>query len=295
MVEDTPDDLVQETFLQRYWKGHPLGRPVLGTPETIAAIRPSHVEEVYRRSFVPGNMIFAAAGAFDARKLADDVRRRFGDMSGKAKPRRLRRPVPRPHLTVRPKKEMEQVQLLFGFEGPATADPGRFAATLVNVMLGGGVSSRMFHELREKRGLVYTCGSFWSGFREGGYECVFAASRKDNLSKVLTSTLRVVGKVRRDGFGRAELARAKENVVASFLMGLESTTSRMSGLARQQFHFGRIWTIDEIVDAIEAVTPSDLEEAAARLFRPETLSVTLLGPVDSSPVSLDELRGELAG
>jgi len=295
MVEDTPDDLVQETFIQKYWGGHPLGRPVLGTPATIGKIRVSHVEEIYKTRFVPKNLIFVAAGAFDAEKLAAEVRNRFGDLRGTSKNRALRAPKPRPHLSVKTKAEMEQIQILMGFDGPNTADPLRFACTILNVILGGGMSARLFNVLREKQGLVYTCGSFWSGFREAGYQCVFAASRKDNLRRVLSESLKVIQKVRKEGMNRSEIVRAKENVIASFLLGLESTASRMAGLARQEFHFGRVWTIDEIVDGIEAVSSDDLVRAADRLFRPETLSLTLLGSIDESPVSLEELRGVLTG
>jgi predicted Zn-dependent peptidase len=295
MVEDSPDDLVTEMFLQRYWKGHPLGRPVLGTPESVSAITPADVAETYRNAFAPANMVFSAAGGFSVPDLVAAVRDRFGSLSWEVERRRLRPTRPHPHVTVRKKGEMEQVQLLLGFDAPPTNEPLRFACTLLNVMLGGGVSSRMFHDLREKRGLVYTCGSFWSGLREGGYECLFAATRKENVRKVLDSMTKIVREVKANGFRPSEIRRAKENVVASFLLGLDSTTGRMSGLARQELYLDRVWSIDEIVAAIEEVTPEELRAAAERLFRPKTVSLAMLGPIEKSPIGIAELADEFGG
>jgi predicted Zn-dependent peptidase len=186
------------------------------------------------------------------------------------------------------------VHLCLGSRGYPQQGNERFAAALFNTILGGGMSSRLFQRIREKEGLVYTVMSYHNGYLNGGYEAIYAACVPKNLKRVLAITLEEMKKIKGEGATRDELASAKLHLKGSILLSLESTVSRMSGIARQEFYFGRQFTPDDIIEAIDKVSIEDIQQVAETIVDPESLSLTLLGNLKSPGISADALRNAVA-
>ncbi len=294
MVEDTPDDLVGEIFLDAFWSGHPLGRPILGTDVTVGRLTRANIEAHYRETFHPTNVIFAASGHFDPKRLIAWLNNAFSSATGNATRHGWEEPRPNQHVTLRRKSELEQVHVFLGMRGYPQQAEERFAAAIYNMILGGGMSSRLFQNIREKEGLVYSVSSYHSGYLHAGYEAIYAATNPRNLERVLELTLAELRGLKRDGVTTAELEHAKRAIKGSILLSLESTVSRMSGLARQEYYFGRQFGPDEIIERIEAVTVNDISRIADATVDPDSISLTLLGNLDEPGVSVEDLRGAVA-
>ena len=187
------------------------------------------------------------------------------------------------------KKSLEQVQLCLGVPAPPVNDPSRYGVYLLNTMLGGGMSSRLFQTIREDQGLAYSIYSEMNPFRDTGSLCVYAGTSVDKTEKVLRLTLEELRRLKQETVSEAELKRAKDQLKSNMVIGLESSGSRMSNLARQQMYFGRFFGIDEIIEEIEAVSSTDIQELAQRLFRPEAIALTLLGNLGSMKVERQDL------
>ena len=294
MVEDTPDDLVHEMFVTAFWPDHPLGRPILGTEETVNRLERQQILEHYAETFHPANMIFVASGNVRPEQLVPFLERAFPSDEGSPVRRPWSAPTPNQHVMLREKRELEQVHLCLGSRGYPQQDNARYAAALFNSVLGGGMSSRLFQRIREKEGLVYTVLSYHNGYLHGGYEAVYAACAPRNLKRVLSITLEEMKKIKSEGATPTELSAAKLHLKGSILLSLESTVSRMSGIARQEYYFGRQFTPDEIIAAIDAVTLDDIHAAAQTIVDPQSLSLTLLGNLKSPGISMDALREAVA-
>lgn len=290
MVEDTPDDLVHEMFVSSFWSGHPLGRPILGTEESVRSLSLEAIERHYREMFQPANLMFCASGNVKVKPLLARLTKELGSRPAGTSPSEWSAPTPVPHVQFRQKGELEQVHLMLGMAGIPQDSDERFAAALFNATLGGGMSSRLFQEIREKAGLVYTVTSYHTGHRKGGYESIYAACAPKNVRKVVDLTLRELKSIRDEGATEEELAAAKRYLKGSILLSLESTVSRMSGIARQEYYFGRQFTPDEIIDRIDAVRLADVQSIAQKVVDPSTLSLTLLGNVRKPSITSDELR-----
>ena len=294
MVEDTPDDLVHEMFVTAFWPDHPLGRPILGTEETVNRLVHGQILEHYAETFHPANMIFAASGNVQPEQIIPFLERAFPSDAGSPVQRPWTSPTPKQHVMLREKRELEQVHLCLGSRGFPQQDIERYAAALFNSILGGGMSSRLFQRILEKEGLVYTVLSYHNGYLNGGYEAVYAACVPRNLRRVLSITLEEMKKIKADGATPAELSSAKLHLKGSILLSLESTVSRMSGIARQEYYFGRQFSADEIIAAIDAVTLDDIHSVAQTIVDPDSLSLTLLGNLKSPGISMDALREAVA-
>src|SRR5438876_2008746 len=262
MVEDTPDDLVHEIFVTSFWPDHPLGRPILGTEETVNRLRREQILAHYAETFHPANIIFAASGNVRPEQVIPYLEKRFPQDQRPASRRDWPAPLPKQHVILREKRELEQVHLCLGSRGFAQQGGERYAAALFNATLGGGMSSRLFQRIREKEGLVYSVTSYHNGHLHGGYEAVYAACAPRNLKKVLTMTLEEMRNIKNSGATDEELRSAKLHLKGSILLALESTVSRMSGLARQEYYFGRQFSADEIIEHIDAVPPADRQHVA---------------------------------
>ena len=293
MVEDTPDDLVHEIFVTAFWPDHPLGRPILGTEETIVRLQRAKIVEHYDETFQPSNVIFAASGNVRPEELLPFLEKHFPAATREPFRREWDAPTPRQHVIIREKRELEQVHLCLGARGYPQQVEQRYAAALLNTVLGGGMSSRLFQRVREQEGLVYAIASYHNAYLHGGYEAVYAACAPKNVRRVLESTLDELRKLRNGGATAEELADAKLHLKGSILLSLESTTSRMSGIARQEYYFGRQYTPDEIIEHIDAVTLDDLQAAACTIVDPESLSLTMLGNVKDPGITREYLRDAL--
>ena len=291
MDEDSPDYLVHETFTQRFWKGHPLGRPILGTARTVSTFDQQTVFDFYASRFTPRNMVFSAAGHLDHDAFVAQVADYFSglaaasDASLPVHPR----PVATPHITLKRKKSLEQVQFCLGVPAPPVDSAARYTVYLLNSILGGGMSSRLFQTIREDRGLAYSIYSEVSPFRDTGALSVYAGCSADRTAEVLSLTLAELRRVKEETISASELKRAKDQLKSNIVLGLESSSSRMSNLARQQMYFGRFFTIDEIIAEIDAVTPDAVQRLARDLFRTEAVALTLLGNLGEMTVTRDDL------
>jgi predicted Zn-dependent peptidase len=294
MVEDTPDDLVHEIFVTSFWPDHPLGRPILGTEETITRIERKKIIEHYEETFQPSNVIFAASGNIRPEDVVPFLERQFPPAAREPFRREWNAPTPKQHVILREKRELEQVHLCLGSRGFPQQGHERYAAALFNAILGGSMSSRLFQRIREREGLVYTVASYHNGYLHGGYEAVYAACMPKNVRRVLDSTLDEMRKIKVDGATADELASAKLHLKGSILLSLESTISRMSGIARQEYYFGRQYSPDEIIEHIDAVTLDDIRNVARTIVDPESLSLTLLGNVKDPGVTAEMLSEAVA-
>jgi predicted Zn-dependent peptidase len=298
-ANDNPEDLVHEMFVRSFWKGHPLGAPILGTEETVRSIGREDLYAYYRSRYTPGNLIVSIAGHVGtARALASVERlfRRRGARSGGRAARRvsLRRPRSHQHVQVRSRRGLEQVHVCLGVAGPGQLSDRRFVASLLDVVLGGGMSSRLFQEVREKRGLVYSIGSSLNAYRLGGYESISAACAPKNLLRVLEVTLRELARLKRAGVRPREMRWAKENLKGNMILSLESTVARMSSAARQEFYLGRVVPLEDWIAKIEAVTEGELGEEAERSLDGRVLSLSVVGNVADLPVSGRDLAAALS-
>ena len=294
MVEDTPDDLVNELFVTAFWPEHPLGRPILGTEETVNRLGRDAIVAHYAETFHPANVILCASG-----NIRPDAVLPFLEKAFPIDPRPpLRRgwstPSPFQHVILREKRELEQVHLCLGSRGFPQQGEERYAASLFNAILGGSMSSRLFQRIREKEGLVYSIASYHNAYLHGGYEAVYAACNPRNLKRVLNITLDEMRTIRQHGATADELAAAKLHLKGSILLSLESTISRMSGIARQEYYFGRQFTPDEIIRRIDGVTLDDIRQIAQTIVDPDSLSLTLLGNLKAPGISTDMLREAVA-
>ena len=283
MHEDAPDELVHDLFCKTLWPEHPLGRPVLGTEETISSMKREQVRRFWKSHYVPGNFIVAAAGNLEHDEVASMVTRWMdtgpGVPPGRGPVRRGRAaPVPSATVAVR-RRPTEQAHISVGTAGLPRSDPRRFAFGVVNDAIGGGMSSRLFQEIREKRGLVYSVYSYHSMFAETGLFVVYAGTTPARAPEVLALIRRELDEVAEKGITGAELDRAKEHMKGSMVLSLEETSGRMSRLGKSELAHGEILTVDDILDRIDAVTADDCRQVAeAVLTRPRALSV--IGPFD---------------
>jgi predicted Zn-dependent peptidase len=291
MDEDNPDYLVHEIFTQNFWKGDALGRPILGTAKTVSSFNQQIVFDFYNSRFTPQNMVFSAAGNLEHDAFVAQVEQQFGSLAdnGVTTGARPEGPVATPHITLKRKKSLEQVQLCLGVPAPPVNDPSRYGVYLLNTMLGGGMSSRLFQTIREDQGLAYSIYSEMNPFRDTGSLCVYAGTSVDKTEKVLRLTLEELRRLKEETVSEAELKRAKDQLKSNMVIGLESSGSRMSNLARQQMYFGRFFGVDEIIEEIEAVSSADVQKLAQQLFRPEAIALTLLGNLGSMKIEREDL------
>jgi predicted Zn-dependent peptidase len=279
MDEDNPDYLVHELFTQNFWPGDALGRPILGTAESVSSFTQPIVLEEYARRFSPPNMVFTAAGNLDHESFVAQAEQAFSSLgaSSAIKMARHTTPATNPHITIRNKKSLEQVQLCLAMPSLPVAHADRYAAFLLNSILGGGMSSRLFQSVREERGLAYSIYSEMNPFRDTGTLAVYAGCATDKTREVLDLTLAELAALKQEAVSDDELKRAKDQIKSNMVLGLESASSRMSNLARQQMYYGRFFAAEEIISEVDRVTSADVQRLAQQLFVSDRFALTLLG------------------
>jgi predicted Zn-dependent peptidase len=279
MDEDNPDYLVHELFTQNFWRDDALGRPILGTAKSVSSFTQEIVLAEYARRFTPTNMVFTAAGNLDHDDFVAQVAAAFSSLSASSSERIAKHNAPQahPHITLKNKKSLEQVQFCLAVPALPVADPDRYAAYLLNSILGGGMSSRLFQSIREERGLAYSIYSEINPFRDTGSLAVYAGCAIDKAREVLQLTLAEFTRIKQEPVTSEELDRARNQIKGNMVLGLESSNSRMSSLARQQMYFGRFFSLDEITTEIDRVTTADLQRLAKQLLQPEEMALTFLG------------------
>jgi predicted Zn-dependent peptidase len=284
MHDDDPGDSVHDEFASLVWPADPLGRPVLGSTETIQAMSRAAIARYYRRRYRPDQLVITAAGNIDHAKLLRLVKKAFDDVeldesAQPAPPRAGRRP---PAFTVGSAvrhRPTEQANLVLGCAGMPRSDDRRFALGVLNAAVGGGMSSRLFQSVRERHGLAYSVYSFASHYADAGMFGVYAGCHPRRISQVLELSRSELQAVAAHGLTRAELERGRGSMRGGFVLGLEDTGSRMSRLGKSELVYGELMTIDEVLAAIDAVTLDDVHEIAAELFEQPT-SLAVIGPYD---------------
>jgi len=289
MDEDNPDTLVHEIFTQNFWRGHPLGKPILGTRETVRSFEQNTLLRFYEERFLGGNMVFSAAGNLEHDSFVELVTRHFGSLGPGRVSSDTAVPQVTPRINLRNKKSLEQVQLCLGVQSPPVADESRYITLLLNTILGGGMSSRLFQTVREERGLVYAIYSDLNPYRDTGALCVYAGTSADRAVQVIDLIMEEFRRLKTEPLQPDELRRAKDQLKGNLLLSLESSMSRMSNLARQQMYFERFFGLNEILDRVEGVTEEQVMAMAAELFQPQRVAVTMLGRLDGLRLSRTQL------
>ena len=288
--EDNPDVLVHELFTQSFWKGHPLGKPILGTTETVGRLAQDHLFDYHGNRFHGGNMIFSAAGNLDHDGFVEAVEGKFGPLASGSTLTELPAPEASARIILRNKKSLEQVQICLGVPAPPITDENRYSALILNTVLGGGMSSRLFQTIREERGMAYSIYSDLSPYRDTGTLCVYAGTSANKALEVIDLVLAEFRNLKEVPLSSEELTRAKDQLKGNILLGLESSNSRMANLARQEMYFRQFFSVDEIIARIDTVDAAQVQAMAQRLFDPARIAVTLLGRLDG--VKLNRTRLE---
>ncbi|WP_031497607.1 M16 family metallopeptidase [Bryobacter aggregatus] len=279
MELDNPEYLVHELFVKNLWKGHGLGQPIIGTKQTIADFNREMLVDYHQRIYHPGNIVVTAAGNLEHDAIVNLVGASFANRSAGAK-----LPTPaKPKLQapfILKQKRTQQAHLYIGAPSHPIAHETRFISYVLNTILGGGMSSRLFQNIRERQGLVYAVMSDLLLYRDSGAIAIYAGASAEALPKVISSVMEEFRDLKANPVPAEELHRAKEHLKGSLMLSLESTNSRMTNLARQQVFFGRFFSMDEMIENIEAVTAAQVQSLANESFLSEKLALTVLGKVD---------------
>ena len=273
MVDDTPDDIVGELFTERLWPDHPLGRPILGTRRALRGYRAPHVRRFFEAVYVPSNLVLAIAGRITERKAMELATRLFGSLRPGEPGRGITTPRAQHGLVRRHKTTLAQTHICLGSVGPSSTEVDRFAGHLLGTILGGSVSSRLFQNVREKRGLVYTISAGLTGFLDTGAFSIYAACAPGRVDAVLSLVSDEIRRIVDELVPEDELQRARDNLKGGLMLSLEGSGARMSQLARNEIYFGRPIPPAETLRAIDAVTREDVMRVAQGIFgRKQTLA-----------------------
>ena len=278
MVEDTPDDLVHELFTQHFWEGHPLARPILGSRETVESLNRDTLEHYFGGAYVASNMVISAAGNLEHARVRDLIERTFGDLSARGEPFSEAPPQVSPQVVTRT-KELEQSHICLGTNSYPQSHSDRYVSYILNTVLGGSMSSRLFQNIREKRGLAYSVFSGLSAYRDAGNITIYAGCANEAVGEVVDLCVEELKGLKRTPVPDSELRRAKDHLKGSLMLSLENTASRMSHLARQEIYFERHFGLDETLSGVEAVTAEDIQRVATDLFSNGSLAATVVGPL----------------
>jgi predicted Zn-dependent peptidase len=289
MDEDNPDYLVHEIFTQNFWKDHPLGKPILGTKETVRSFKQENLLDFYHQSFAPNNVIISAAGNLNHKRFVDLIQQRFAALTSVPNGHHQPAPLVTPRIITRNKKSLEQVQICIGVPSHPISHEKRYVSYVLNTVLGGGMSSRLFQKIREDQGLAYSIYSDLNPYRDTGCLTVYAGTSFESTEKVIDSVLAEFRELKSKPIADEELRRAKDQLKGSLMLSLESSTSRMSNLARQEMYFERFFTLDETIDQIEAVTAEEISEMSNHLFQLDKVAITALGNLEGLKLSREQL------
>lgn len=294
MVEDTPDDHIHELFGEIFWGRHPLGLPVLGTAENISSFKRGPLVDYMSKMYAPDSIVIAAAGKVDHERLVKAFEASFSSVERVSPASADEGPLYSSDLLVL-NKRLEQVHFNFGFKGVSCTDPKRYAVYILNSILGGGMSSRLFQEIRERRGLAYSIYSYLSTYVNAGLIGVYAGTRSDTCLEVFELACREIKRFKEEPLSEEELRFAKEQIKGNVLLGLEGTESMMQRIANNEISFGRDIPVGESLAAIEAVTSDQVIEIARELFRGEYLNLAILGKIPKKDVcrKMEEIKADL--
>ncbi len=289
MDADNPDYLVHEIFSADFWKDHPLGKPILGTRDTVKRFDDQMLRDYYRGIYAPSNLLITAAGNLTHQRLVELASRRFAELKPAPPLGPQATPATHARISLRSKKDLEQVHVCLGVPSYPIRHDERFTCYVLNTVLGGGMSSRLFQNIRERQGLAYAVFSELNPYTDTGCLSVYAGTSLESARRVVESVLKEFSELKQNQVTAEELRRAKDHLKGSLMLSLESTSSRMSNLARQEMHFGRFFTLDELAASIEAVTAEGVQRVAQTFFNQKQIALTVLGNLDGFRIGREEL------
>jgi predicted Zn-dependent peptidase len=289
MEADQPEFVLHETFISNFWKGHGLGKPILGTRDTVKKFEREMLHDFYSRVYSPSNILITAAGNLDHANIVKLIREKLSGL-----PAREPLPVdtiPKTHapLILKKKESLEQVHITMGVPAYRLAHEMRYPLYILNTVLGAGMSSRLFQNIREKQGLAYAVYSELNLFSDTGCFTVYAGTAVETAKKVVESVINEFRALKQDLISEDELRRAKDHLKGSLMLSLESTSSRMSNLARQELYFDRFMTLDEMLENIESVKREDVQRIAQQFFTTDTIALAMLGRLGDLKITREDL------
>jgi len=289
MTQDNPEDLVHELFTQNLWNHHALGRPILGTPGTVSAFTRESLQSWFRRCYAPNSMVITAAGHLKHADLVQLVKDRFENLAPSADPVHDSKPAAAPHVTLRAKHELEQVHICIGVPALPLNDRRRFVVSVLNNVLGGGMSSRLFQNIREKQGLAYAIFSEMNSYRDTGLLSVYAGTSLETAAQLVRSVLDELRRLKDEPLSEEELRRAKDHLKGATLLSLEGSGSRMNSLARYHIYFDRHFTPQQLIALLEEVTSEDVQQLAREFFQSDRLAASVVGNLDGFQLTPEQL------
>jgi predicted Zn-dependent peptidase len=289
MEADQPEFVLHESFISNFGKGHGLGKPILGTKETVKKFSQPMLFDYFRRVYSPGNILITAAGNLEHHKVVRLIEEQFASLPQRS-PVALDT-IPRAHapIILKKKESLEQVHIALGVPAYPLAHEARFPLYVLNTVLGGGMSSRLFQKIREKQGLAYAVYSELNLFSDTGCFTVYAGTGVETAKQVVTSIVSELRELKQELIAEDELRRAKDHLKGSLMLSLESTSSRMSNLARQELYFDRFLSLDEMLEHIESVTRDQVQAVAEEFFTTDNIALAMLGRLSEISVTRDDL------
>jgi len=291
MYEDAPDELVHDIFAGSMWQGHALGRTIIGTAEVITGLSRERILDFYETYYRPGKMVVAVAGNVRHEEVVNKLQPILEEKGGMVPVREMITPAPHRGITCR-NKETEQVHLCVGTPGLSLNHERIYVFQIVNTILGGGLSSRLFQEIREQKGLVYSVYSYHSSYHDSGLFCVYAGLSKQNVDEVLDLILKQVRDIQLNGVKEEELQRAKDQLKGNLYLSLENVNTRMSRLGKSQLYLGKVIPPEGIVAKVNKVTAAEVQELAREMLRPDLFSLAAIGPWEDCG-NLERALGQL--
>ncbi|HEX4166390.1 MAG TPA: pitrilysin family protein [Bryobacteraceae bacterium] len=289
MEADQPEFVLHETFISNFWKGHGLGKPILGTKETVKKFEQGMLSDFYSRVYSPKNILITAAGNLKHHEIVRLVEDKFSALAERERPAAGSIPQPHAPIILKKKDSLEQVHIAMGVPAYPLAHSARFPLYVLNTVLGGGMSSRLFQNIREKQGLAYAVYSELNLFSDTGCFTVYAGTGVETARQVVDSVIHEFHNFKEELIGEDELRRAKDHLKGSLMLSLESTSSRMSNLARQELYFDEFLSMDEMLEKIEAVTRDQVQGIATEFFQPQNIAVAMLGRLHDISVTREDL------
>jgi predicted Zn-dependent peptidase len=282
-VEDTPDDYIHELFNNTVWAGNSLGRPILGTRDTIKALKHKDIVSYIDKYYSPKEIVISVAGNFEHARLIELLNASFGKLARGGVDKKEVSPAFNQAIAVK-KKQLEQVQICIGCKGIQYTHDDRFVISALNTVLGNSMSSRLFQEIREQNALAYSIFSYVTSYRDTGLLTVYAGADPANALEVVRLVTKEFRKIKDEGITPAEETRVKNQIKGSLVLSLESSTSHMSRLARQEIYFGKYLSMDDIIKGVEKVTAEQVQRVARQIFDQENISLAILGPLNKADV-----------
>ncbi len=279
MMEDMPDDNIHVLFNRLFWVDHPIGMPILGTRETVSSIGRETIQKYINKFYVPERILVVASGDVDHQSMVSSFEPFFESFSNRGNLNSEKSTPPRSNAGISIHfKDLEQVHICLGGEAPSYVSEKRFVCAILNTILGGNMSSRLFQEIRENRGLAYSICSFLSLYIDAGLLGIYAATDQNKVNSVLETIQTEIIKIRKGELSESDLSAAKEYLTGGIYLASESADSRMMRIAKDEIIFGRYVSYEELVSKLETVTVDDVIEVARDIFREDQISLVTLGP-----------------